>query len=498
MTSTTSETTVPAFAGTIPHQLFIGGQWREGASRHTTSTRNPFDDTELATIRQASTTDVDEAYAAAAAAQPGWAAKTPAERSAVLLAAAEHLQANFEQIVELLAAESGSSILKATVEVSGTIAATREAATFPTRVHGKILPSNNPGKENRIYREPVGVVGVISPWNFPMLLSQRSVAPALALGNAVVLKPASDTPLSGALVLAKAFEAAGIPAGVLNVVIGSGSEIGDHFVAHRTPALISFTGSTPVGQNVGKIAVGGKHIKRVSLELGGNAPFVVLADADLDQAVRAAAMSKFLHQGQICMALNRIIVEAPLYDEFVERFTAHVATIKYGNTANPENIIGPIINDAQLHSVVGKIEQARSEGAREVHTGGIHGRVIAPHVFADVTPDMELFREEIFGPVVGITKAADEHEALQMANDTQFGLSSAVFSTNIDKAVRFARGIKAGMTHINDITVNDEPHVMFGGEKNSGLGRFNGEWAIEEFTTDHWVGVQYTDKHYPF
>ncbi len=488
----------PVFLDQLPAQLFINGEWCEGRSASTLVTRNPFDDSVLAEIRQASTEDVDEAYEKAAKTQRGWASLIPAKRAAVLNKAADYLQANYDDLVALLVAESGSSVLKANVEVSGTIAATREAATYPTRVHGQILPSNSAGKENRVYREPVGVVGVISPWNFPMLLSQRSVAPALALGNAVVLKPASDTPLVGALVLAKAFEAAGIPAGVFSVVIGSGSEIGDHFVGHKAPSFISFTGSTPVGQNVGKLAVSGKHMKRVALELGGNAPFVVLADANMEQAVRAAAMGKFLHQGQICMAINRIIVEAPVYDQFVEQFAAHVATIKYGDVANPENVVGPIINDSQLASVQGKIEQARREGAREVLTGEIVGRVIPPHVFADVTSEMELFREEIFGPVVGIVRADSEEHALALANDTEFGLSSAVFTTDIEKGVRFARGIKAGMTHINDITVNDEPHVMFGGEKNSGLGRFNGEWAIEEFTTDHWIGVQSTDKQYPF
>jgi aldehyde dehydrogenase (NAD+) len=496
-TTTSRDSATPAFAAEIPHRIHISG-WREGRSKSDLTTTNPLDDAPIATIRQASAQDVDDAYAAAAAAQPEWAAKTPAERAAVLSAAADYLDANREQITVLLSAESGSSALKAAVEVGATIAATREAATFPSRVHGRIAPSNSPGKENRVYREPVGVVGVISPWNFPLLLSQRSVAPALALGNAVVLKPASDTPLTGGLLLAKVFEEAGLPAGVLNVIVGSGSEIGDHFVISPVPSFVSFTGSTPVGQNVGRLAVGGKHMKRVALELGGNAPLVVLADADLDQAVRAAAMGKFLHQGQICMAVNRIIVEAPVYDEFVERFAAHVATIPCGDTADPANIIGPIINDAQVASITGKIARARAEGAREVLTGSVEGRVVAPHVFADVTPVMELFREEIFGPVVGIAQATDEAHALTLANDTEFGLSSAVFTTDLEKGVRFARGIKAGMTHINDITVNDEPHVMFGGEKNSGLGRFNGDWAIEEFTTDHWIGVQQTPLQFPF
>ena len=240
----------------------------------------------------------------------------------------------------------------------------------------------------------------------------RSVAPALGCGNAVVLKPASDTPLTGGLLLAKIFEAAGLPKGVLNVVVGAGSEIGDYFVEHPVPRLISFTGSTPVGKDVGKTAVGGKHIKKVALELGGNAPFVVLDDADLDKAVGAAIMGKFLHQGQICMSINRIIVEAPLYDEFVEAYAKRATDIAYGDQLEDSTIVGPVINDSQLKSVTGKIAQAREEGAREVVEGTVEGRVISPHVFADVTPEMELFREEIFGPVVGIIKADDEAHAL--------------------------------------------------------------------------------------
>lgn len=491
-------TNTPELLADIPAQIFLGG-WRDGTSERVLSTSNPFDGAELAAIRQASVADVDEAYATAEAAQREWAAKTPAERTAVLTAAGDWFEENRDAVAAVISAESGSSALKAAVEVGLAIASIREAATFPTRVHGKILPSNTPGKENRVYREPVGVVGVISPWNFPLILSTRSVAPALALGNAVVLKPASDTPISGGLLLAKAFEAAGLPAGVLSVVPGSGSEIGDHFVEHRTPSLISFTGSTPVGQRVGELAIGGRFMKRVSLELGGNAPFVVLGDADLDLAVNAAIMAKFLHQGQICMSTNRIIVEAPAYDEFVEKYARRAGEVSFGDTANPANIVGPIINDDQLSSVTGKIDQAKQEGARHVHAGPIEGRVVAPQVFADVTPEMELFREEIFGPVVGIVKADDEAHALELANDTEFGLSSSVFTRDIERGVRFARGIKAGMTHINDITVNDEAHVMFGGEKNSGLGRFNGEWAIEEFTTDHWIGVQATPVNaFPF
>ena len=481
-----------------PLKQFIAGAWREGRSERLLTVTDPYSRQELASIRMANVEDLDDAYRAAEAAQREWALTPPAARQAVMQRAAQILDERHQDIVDWLVAESGSTILKATIEVSAAQAITLEAASYPYRVHGRIQESNVAGKENRVYRVPLGVVGVISPWNFPLHLSQRSVAPALALGNAVVLKPASDTPVTGGLILAKVFEEAGLPPGVLNVVVGSGAEIGDAFVEHEVPGLVSFTGSTPIGQNVGLLAASGPNLKRVALELGGNSPFVVLADADLDQAVRAAAMGKFLHQGQICMAVNRIIVEEPVYEEFVARFTDHVRTIPSGDPSDPKTIIGPVINNQQLESLLEKIARAKAEGARAVLEGQPDGQVLPAHVFADVTEDMEIAREEIFGPLVGILRAADEQHALEMANNTRFGLASAVFTGNLERGVAFARKIKAGMTHVNDIPVNDEPHVAFGGEKNSGLGRFNGEWAIEEFTADHWISVQHTPRTYPF
>ncbi|MBO1267780.1 aldehyde dehydrogenase family protein [Arthrobacter cavernae] len=489
MTTTILES-LSTFAGEPVTLQYIGGQWREGRSAKTIAVTNPYDDTVLTTIRQASTEDLDEAYRAAEVAQRAWAAQPPSVRRQVIMRAAELLEERRKEIVAWLVRESGSTVIKANAEVSLAAGITLEASTFPTRVHGRIVESNIPGKEVRIYRRPLGVVGVISPWNFPLHLSQRSVAPALALGNAVVIKPASDTPVTGGLILARIFEEAGLPAGVLNVVVGSGSEIGDDFVTHAVPGLISFTGSTPIGQNVGQLAAGGKHLKHVALELGGNSPFVVLADADLDAAVEAAVLGKFLHQGQICMSINRIIVEAPLYEEFVRRFAAAAATVPAGDPSLETTLVGPVINDSQLQSLRTKIGTARSEGARTVLEGEIQGRIVPPHIFADVTADMEIAREEIFGPLVGILKADDEAHALELANDGVFGLSSSVFTQDLDRGARFALGIKAGMTHVNEMPVHDEPHVPFGGERNSGLGRFNGDWAIAEFTTDHSIGIK--------
>lgn len=478
------------FAGQRMDTQFIAGQWREGRSERVNTDTNPFDDSVVAEIRQASKEDLDDAYRAAEAAQAAWAATAPSERAKVIRRAAEILEERREEIVGWLVKESGSTLIKADKEVSLAIGITTESASFPTRVHGTIHPSDTPDREMRVYRKPVGVVGVISPWNFPLHLSQRSVAPALALGNAVVIKPASDTPVTGGLILARIFEEAGLPEGVLSVVVGAGSEIGDDFVAHPVPRLISFTGSTPVGQQVGTIASSGEHLKRTSLELGGNAPLVVLDDADTDAAIGQAVPGTFLHSGQICMSVNRIIVEAPVYDEFVAKFTAAAQSVAYGNPSDEGVLVGPVVNDAQLESLKEKIAEARKAGARMVVSGEITGRVVPPHVFVDVTPDMEIAREEIFGPMVAILKADDEEHALQLANDHVYGLSSAVFTQNLDRGVRFAQRVKAGMTFVNEMTVQDEAHVAFGGERNSGLGRFNGEWAIEEFTTAHTIGVK--------
>lgn len=480
------------------NQQFIAGVWRDGRDSAVLQVNNPFDGSLLTEIVQADREDLDEAYRQAAEAQKQWAATGPAERAAVLHRVVQIFDQRREEIIDWIIRESGSTRLKAQIEWGAARGITLESASFPARVHGRILPSNIPGKESRVYREPLGVVGVISPWNFPLHLSQRSVAPALALGNAVVIKPASDTPVSGGLLLARIYEEAGLPAGLLSVLVGSGARIGDAFVDHEVPKFISFTGSTPVGLNIGRLASGGKHLKHVALELGGNSPFVVLADADLEQAVNAAVMGKFLHQGQICMAINRIIVEEGLYDAFVTRYAERVSTLKVGDPHDADTVIGPIINARQLQGLVAKIDRAKEEGARVVVQGDVVGQLLPPHVFADVTADMEIAREEIFGPLVGIQRARDEAHALELANHSEFGLSSAVFTSSLERGVRFARQVKAGMTHVNDIPVNDEAHAPFGGEKNSGLGRFNGEWAIEEFTTDHWISVQHTPRRFPF
>ena len=480
------------------HLQFIGGEWQKGKDDSINTDTNPYNGDTIVEIQQATKEQLDEAYDAADQAQAKWAKTTPAERAAVMYKVVSILDQRQEEIVDWLIKESGSTRIKAMVEFSSARAITLEAASFPNRVHGEIRPSNTPGKENFIYREPIGVVAVISPWNFPLHLTQRSIAPALALGNAVVLKPASDTPITGGLLLAKVFEEAGLPKGLLNVVVGSGSEIGDAIVEHKAPSLVSFTGSTSVGQHIGELANGGEYIKQVALELGGNSPFVVLKDADIEQAVKAAAFGKFLHQGQICIAINRVIVEDEIYDDFVERFLAHVKTLNVGDPSKQDTAIGPIINEKQLKSLKDKIAKAQDEGAKMILSGEIEGQVVPPHIFTEVTREMDLSCNEVFGPLVGIIRAKDEDDALSIANDSMYGLSSAVFTADMQKGLRFARGIRAGMTHINDISVNDESNTPFGGEKNSGIGRFNGEWVLEEFTRTHWISMQNKPRQYPF
>lgn len=477
---------------------YIGGAWRPGRQGGILKDTDPYSGDTLAEIVMANESDLDEAYRFAAKAQIAWAALLPSARAAVMLRSAAIMEARHEEIVDWLIRESGSTRVKAELEWQFLRAITLEAASFPHRVEGRILPLDEAGKESRSYRQPLGVIGIISPWNFPMYLSHRSIGPALALGNGVVVKPAEDTPVTGGLLIAKIYEEAGLPLGLLNVVIGDVKDIGDPFTLHPVPSLISFTGSTKVGRHIGQLAMSGPQIKRVALELGGNAPCVILDDADLEHAVRAAVVGRYFHQGQICMSTNRIIVDAKVYDEFVDRFTAHVKGLKYGDPGDPAVSIGPVINQKQLRAHLAHIEGAHAAGARMVAGGDPEGQVLPPHVFADVTNDMQVAQDEMFGPIAPIIKVDGEAEALRVANDTQYGLSSAVFTRDQERGVRFALGVHAGMTHVNDHSVNDTPTGPFGGEKNSGIGRFGGDWIIHEFTRDHWITVQHSRPAYPF
>lgn len=477
-------------------KMYIDGQWVEGSSDKSIDNTNPFTDETLFSIRSADESDLDKAYAVAKEAQTEWSTMLPQNRRALIEKFAEVTLQHKEDIIEWLVKESGSTRIKAEGEFLASMAIIKEAATFPFRMDGLIKPSIVPNKENRVYRKPLGVIGVISPWNFPFHLAVRSIVSALATGNTVVVKPATATPVTGGLLFASLFEEAGLPKGVLNVVVGRGSEIGDAIVEHPVPKLISFTGSTEVGKGIAEKA--GRLLKKTALELGGNNVFVVLDDADIDRAVESAVYSKFYHQGQICMSTNRILVAESIHDAFLEKFVERVRALKFGNPNESDTQVGPLIDHDQVDRILDQIKQTVDAGATLQVGGNADGNVLEPTVVSGVTNDMPLAKNEIFGPVAVILSFKDDAEALKLSNELPYGLSGAVHGS-IYRATEFARQVETGMIHVNDQSVNDEPHLPFGGEKDSGLGRFNGEWVLEEFTTLQWVSVMHERREYkPF
>ncbi|ALM20598.1 aldehyde dehydrogenase [Nonlabens sp. MIC269] len=479
------------------NKQYINGQWTEGSSETNIEDKNPFNQEKLLSIKGASQEDVDKAYKTAEKAAESWGKELPQKRAEIVNNFHDAIVDNKEELIEWLIKEAGSSRVKAEAEIQISLGIIKEAASFPSRMHGYITNSRVPHKENRVYRRPLGVMGIISPWNFPLNLSIRSVVTAIALGNTVVLKPASQTPITGALAIAKLFEIAGLPKGVCNAVVGKGSDIGDYFVEHEIPKLISFTGSTPVGRNIGKLA--GQKLKRMALELGGNNVFVAMEDADVDQAVKAALYGKFMHQGQICMSINRIVVHESIADEFVEKFVEGTKKLKVGNPQDKEVTIGPLIDSKQVERINEDLQKSIDAGAKVVLEGKSDGALMHPTVLDHVTDDMPIAANEIFGPVAPIIRFKSNDEALIIANSQDFGLSGAVHTKDVEKGLQFASKVITGMIHINDQTVNDESNVPFGGEKGSGIGRFNGDFIIEEFTRVQWISVQHEPRDYtPF
>ncbi|MGV9253014.1 aldehyde dehydrogenase family protein [Streptomyces sp. NPDC003697] len=477
-------------------QQYIDGEWRPGSGAWDIIDFNPYDGEKLASITIATVDEVDQAYRAAARAQKQWAATNPYARRAVFEKALRLVEEREQEIAEVIIAELGGTRTKAGFELHLVKEFLRESIHLALRPEGRILPSPADGKENRVYRVPVGVVGVISPFNFPFLLSVKSVAPALAVGNGVVLKPHQNTPITGGSLVAKIFEDAGLPGGLLNVVITDIAEIGDAFLEHPVPKVISFTGSDQVGRHVATVCA--SHFKRSVLELGGNSALVVLDDADLDYAVDAAVFSRYVHQGQVCMAANRILVDGSVAEEFTGKFVAKVRSLKVGDPRDPETVIGPVINSSQADALSGVVEQAVAEGATALVHGKVTGNLVEPSVLTDVPADSPLLRQEVFGPVALLVPFDGEEEAVRIVNDTPYGLSGAVHTGDVERGVRFAQRIDTGMFHVNDGTVHDEPLVPFGGEKHSGAGRLNGETTVEAFTTLKWISVQHGRSRFPF
>lgn len=474
---------------------YINGEWKLGGSAEVLQDINPFNQEVLLKVKGASSDDVHEAYTSAQQAGRAWGNAPFTQRRDVLEKALVIYMNRKDEFCSWMIKESGSTIMKAEIEFGLGIECFKQAIGAPTRLKSYMFPSAVPGKESRAYRKPIGVIGVISPWNFPFYLTLRSVAIALALGNSVVLKPAPQTPVTGATFLAKMLEEAGLPAGVLNVVIGTDEEIGDAFVQHPLPRLISFTGSTRVGRHIGEQC--GRLLKKAVLELGGNNVFIVREDADIDYAVTAALFGKFLHQGQICMSVNRILVHKNVYQEFAEKFVTQAAGIKYGNPELPDVMVGPLIEERQVQRILQNIEASVQAGATLALGGTAKGTLLAPTVLLDVRNDMPLACDEIFGPVAVLLPFDHDEEAIQMANATEYGLSGALHTRDLDKGVRMALQIETGMIHVNDQPINDEPHSFFGGEKSSGLTHMNGEYIMEEFTTMQLVTIQYEKRSYP-
>ena len=477
-------------------QQYIDGEWRPGTGSWDIIDFNPYDGEKLASITIATVDEVDEAYKAAARAQKKWAATNPYARRAVFEKALRLIEDREQEIAEVIVTELGGTFLKAGFELHLVKEFLREAIHLALRPEGRILPSPVDGKENRVYSVPVGVVGVISPFNFPLLLSLKSVAPALALGNGVVLKPHQNTPIVGGSLVAKIFEDAGLPGGLLNVVVTDIAEIGDAFIEHPIPKVISFTGSDKVGRHVATVCAA--QFKRTVLELGGNSAIVVLDDADIDYAVDAAVFSRYVHQGQVCMAANRVLVDRSIAPEFTEKFVAKVKSLKVGDPRDPGTVIGPVINSSQADALSGVVEQAIAEGATALVHGTTTDNLVAPSVLTGLPADSELLRQEVFGPVAFLIPFDGEEEAVSIVNDTPYGLSGAVHTGDIERGVNFAKQIDTGMFHVNDGTVHDEPIVPFGGEKSSGLGRLNGDTMLDAFTTLKWISVQHGRSGFPF
>jgi benzaldehyde dehydrogenase (NAD) len=456
---------------------------------HEITTGEPLGSVPLSTPEQ--TADV---VRRAAAAQPGWAALPGPARAEVLGKAAGILLGRAEELVALLVREAGSTQLKAYAEVYGTAGELREAAGLAMRPTGHTPPSRDPGRSVLASRVPVGVVGVITPWNFPLLLAMRSVAPALALGNAVVLKPDPNTPLIGGRALEQVLTEAGVPPEVLAVVYGD-AEVGTALV--DAADMISFTGSTEVGRAIGARA--GAALKKVVLELGGQNPFVVLADADVERASSAGSWGSFLHQGQICMAARRHLVHADIAEEYTAALARRAQALVVGDPLRGQVHLGPIINAAQLDRIDAAVRAAVAAGARLVTGGHRDGPYYPPTVLAGVTPEMEIFRTETFGPVATVTAYADDEEAVALANATEYGLVAAVHTDDPEHGRRVASRIRAGVVHVGDQTVNHEPQLPFGGVGASGNGAgFGGEASVEAFTRWHTLTTSTPGRAYPF
>ena len=477
---------------------FVGGEWVDAADGSTFEDRDPYTGDVVAEVPAGSREDARRAVEAAAAEFAEWSKTPPAVRQGVLLEAADVLEGRQDEVVSLLARETGCTFGFGMFQMHFVPGLLRQAAALAYAPLGEVIPSDT-GAFAMGLRRPVGVVGAIAPWNAALILSARSIAAPLVLGNTVVLKPSEWSPVVGGLLWGEIFAEAGLPAGVLNIVThapGEAGPIGDELVENPHVRRLNFTGSTATGRRLAEAA--GRHLKRVVLELGGYNPLIVLADADLDYAVDAAAFGAFLHQGQICMSARRIIVERPIADAFVERLAAKTAGLAVGDPKEPHTIIGPLINEAALDTVKRRVDDAVARGARVLAGGEATGPCFQATLLADVPEDSEFAQNETFGPVVAVEVVDDAAQAVSRANATSYGLSSGIITQDADRGLALAQEIEAGIVHVNDQPVGDEPQMPFGGVKDSGFGRFGGTAVVAEFTELRWITVQSGSHPFPF
>ncbi len=491
-------TTDTAGAVTARKQL-IGGAWLDAADGRTFEVLDPYTRDVVATAPASGTADARRAIEAAASAFEGWAATPPGQRQQGFLKAADLLDARHDEIADALIRESGASFGFAMFQLHFVPGLFRQAAGAAYLPIGQVIPSDVPGTTAMGMRRPVGVVGAIAPWNAALILSARSITAPLVFGNTVVLKPSEESPWVGGLLWGEIFEEAGLPPGVLNIVTHAPQEaaaIGDELISNPSVRRINFTGSTATGRHIAEAA--GRHLKRVVLELGGQNPLIVLDDADLDYAVNASAFGAYLHSGQICMSTRRILVERGVSDDFISRLTTKTAALGYGDPKVPQNVVGPLINPAAAKMVKGRIDDAVTAGATLLAGGGLDGSVVQPTLLTGVPDDTDLARHETFGPVAVVEVVDDAAAAVRRANETSYGLSAGIITSDPDRGMALAGQIDAGIVHVNDQTVGDEPQMPFGGVKDSGWGRFGGAFAMEEFTEMRWITVQSGSRHFPF
>jgi acyl-CoA reductase-like NAD-dependent aldehyde dehydrogenase len=477
--------------------LLIGGEWTGARDGRSFDKTDPFTGDPAGSAAAAGREDARAAADAAANAFPEWAATPPAGRRELLQKAAGLITERAQDIAGIVTEETGGTFGWGMFNCSLAAGMLEEAAAQTTAATGEIIPSNVPGLTAMGVRQPAGVVLGIAPWNAPVILGTRAIASPLAYGNTVILKASEVCPRTHAEI-GRALADAGMPPGVVNVLTHEADDapdVVDELIAHPAVRRINFTGSTRVGRLIAENAA--RHLKRVLLELGGKAPLVVLPDADLDEAVAAAKFGAFMHQGQICMSTERVVVDRSVSGDFASLLGEKAGALKVGDPRDPETQIGPMINAGAVERVSGLVKDAVDQGAQVVTGGEADGALFPPTVLTGVTAQMKIYSEESFGPVVGLIEVDGADEAVRVANDTEYGLAAAVFGKHVPTALDVARRIESGICHVNGATVHDEPQMPFGGVKASGFGRFGGKAAIEEFTELRWITVQQGSREYP-